>query len=170
MIKPAEVVPQISKPTAKPNQSGVIVEGIDNCLIRFSHCCSPVPGDKIVGYVTRGRGVAIHRADCINILHANSEDGEVQRLIPVRWADEQENNFQAMLYVTATDRQLLLMDIMAAIGEMKLSITNVNARRGKNNLAIMELTVEISDTEQLKKAIKNIQKVDGVISVVRRRQ
>ena len=170
VIKPAEVVPQISKPTAKPNQSGVIVEGIDNCLIRFSHCCSPVPGDKIVGYVTRGRGVAIHRADCINILHANSEDGEVQRLIPVRWADEQENNFQAMLYVTATDRQLLLMDIMAAIGEMKLSITNVNARRGKNNLAIMELTVEISDTEQLKKAIKNIQKVDGVISVVRRRQ
>ena len=114
--------------------------------------------------------MAIHRADCINILHANSEDGEVQRLIPVRWADEQENNFQAMLYVTATDRQLLLMDIMAAIGEMKLSITNVNARRGKNNLAIMELTVEISDTEQLKKAIKNIQKVDGVISVVRRRQ
>lgn len=170
VIKPAEVVPQISKPTAKPNQSGVIVEGIDNCLIRFSHCCSPVPGDKIVGYVTRGRGVAIHRADCINILHANSEDGEIQRLIPVRWADEQENNFQAMLYVTATDRQLLLMDIMAAIGEMKLSITNVNARRGKNNLAIMELTVEISDTEQLKKAIKNIQKVDGVISVVRRRQ
>ncbi|MBE5040021.1 RelA/SpoT family protein [Ructibacterium gallinarum] len=170
VLPPEEVIPMVVKTTSKPNNSGVIVEGIDNCLTRFSHCCNPVPGDKIVGYVTRGRGVAIHRADCINMIHAQANSEELNRFIPVRWADDTDNTFQSMLYVTATDRANLLLDIMTTISEMKTHVTNVNARTGKNNLAIIELTMEISDTAQLEQTIKRLKKVDSVLSVVRRRQ
>ena len=169
-LTPAEVIPLVVKTTSKPNNSGVIVEGIDNCLTRFSHCCNPVPGDKIVGYVTRGRGVAIHRADCINMIQVQANTDEFNRFIPVHWAEDTSSTFQSMLYVTATDRSNLLLDIMSTISELKTQLTNVNARTGKNNLAIIELTLEISDTEQLEIAIKKLKNIDSVLSVVRRRQ
>lgn len=170
VITPEEFIPMVVKTTAKPNNSGVIVEGIDNCLIRFSHCCNPVPGDKIVGYVTRGRGVAIHRADCINMIHAQQNEDEMTRFIPVRWAEATNNVFQTMLYVTATDRANLLLDIMTAIAELKSQVLNVNARTAKNNFATIELTMQIADTEELEQAIRKLKNVDSVLSVVRRRQ
>lgn len=166
----AELIPVLARPHSATNNSGVIVEGIDNCLIRFSHCCNPVPGDEIVGYVTRGRGVAIHRADCINMLNALNNEQENERFIKVRWAEDTHANFLSTLTVTAGNRSNLLLDIMAAMAELKLTATNVNARTGKNNLAIIEVTMEISDTEQLSKIIKKIKHVDGVLSIVRRRQ
>lgn len=169
-LSPSEVIPMLVKTTEKANNSGVVVEGIDNCLTRFSHCCNPVPGDEIVGYVTRGRGVAIHRADCINMLHAMNNEEESTRFIPVHWAEETHSHFKSTLNITATDRQLLLVDIMTTISNLKIPLTNVSARTGKNNLAIIELTMEISDTDQLDSAIKQIYKVEGIISIVRRRQ
>lgn len=170
MVPVAEILPMVVKTTDKPNDSGVIVEGIQNCLTRFSHCCNPVPGDKIVGYVTRGRGVAIHRADCINMLHAQQNAEEMNRFIPVRWAGDTAQTFQTMLTVTAGDRQNLLLDLLATISEMKTKLANVNARTGKNELAIIELTLEISDTAQLEQTIKKLGQVESVLSVVRRRQ
>ncbi len=170
VLSPEEVIPMVVKTTSKPNTSGVIVEGIANCLTRFSKCCNPVPGDKIVGYVTRGRGVAVHRADCINMIQAEANSDELNRFISVRWADETDHTFQSMLCITASDRPNLLLDIMTAVAELKTPALNVNARTGKNNLAIIELTLEISDTEQLDKTIKRLQGVDAVLSVVRRRQ
>ena len=169
-ISPEELIPMVVKTTSKPNTSGVIVGGLDNCLIRFSHCCNPVPGDKIIGYVTRGRGVAIHRADCINMLHAQSNAEEMSRFVSVQWAGETDSTFKTTLYMTAGDRGNLLLDIMAAVSELNTRITNVNARTGKNNLAIIELSLEISDTTQLDYIIKKIKAVEGVLSVVRRRQ
>ena len=169
-LPPEEMIPMVVKTTTKPNTSGVIVEGIDNCLTRFSHCCNPVPGDKIVGYVTRGRGVAIHRADCINMLHAQQNAAEMSRFIPVRWASETDNTFHSTLYVTASDRPNLLLDLVTAISELKTKLVNVNARSGKNNLATIELTVDVSDTAQLEQTAKRLKHVDNVLSVVRRRQ
>ncbi len=160
----------VVKTTTKANQSGVVVEGIDNCLVRISHCCSPVPGDKIIGYVTRGRGVAVHRADCINITNAHFSSEEQMRFIKVYWADEVENNFQALLCITATDRNSLLVDITTITAELKIPIKGLNARTAKNNLAIVEISIEIKNTEHLESAIKNLKKIDGVLSVVRRRQ
>ncbi len=169
MLPVEEILPMVVKTTDKPNDSGVIVEGIQNCLTRFSHCCNPVPGDKIVGYVTRGRGVAIHRADCINILHAQQNAGEMNRFIPVRWAGDTDHTFQTMLTVTASDRPDLLLDLLGTISEMKTKLANVNARTGKNQLAMIELTLEISDTAQLEQTTKKLKQVDSVLSVVRRR-
>ena len=160
----------IVKTTSKANQSGVIVEGIDNCLVRISHCCNPVPGDKIIGYVTRGRGVAVHRADCINMTNAHFSDEEQMRFIKVYWADEVESNFQALLCITATDRDSLLVDITTITAELKIPIRGLNARTTKNNLAIVEISIEIKDTQHLDSAIKKLKNIDGVLSVVRRRQ
>lgn len=157
------------KTTSRPNNSGVIVEGIDNCLIRFSHCCTPVPGDEIVGYITRGRGVAVHRKDCINITNASFTPEEQQRFIPVRWANEVETSFQSMLCLTAADRDSLLMDVTSVINGLNTPIRGMNARTGKNNLAIIEILLEIADTQQLERALKKLKQIDGVLSVVRRR-
>ena len=165
-----EILPMMLKTTAKPNNSGIIVEGIDNCLTRFSHCCNPVPGDKIVGYVTRGRGVAIHRADCINMIQAQNNTDNELRFIPVRWAEDIGSAFQSSIMITASNRSNLLLDVTLAVAEFKIAINNVNARTGKNNLAIIDLTMEISGTEQLEKIIEKIKLVDGVISIARKRQ
>lgn len=174
-LQEMEVTPEIPMPiavktTSKPNSSGIIVDGIDNCMVRLSHCCNPVPGDKIVGYVTRGRGVAIHRADCLNMIHATTNEHERNRLISVHWAgDTPPVAFQSMLMITATDRSNLLIDIMTVISDIKIPVTNVNARTGKNDLAIIEITAEISNTEQLDNIINKIKSLNGVISVSRSR-
>lgn len=165
------LLPQLEvKTTSRPNNSGVIVEGIDNCLIRFSHCCNPVPGDEIVGYITRGRGVAIHRKDCINIINSNFTQEEMQRFIPVHWASEVETSFQSLICVTAADRDSLLADVTSTISGLNTPIRGMNARTGKNNLAIIEIMLEINNTQQLEQALKKLKQIDGVLSVVRRRQ
>ncbi len=158
------------KTTSRSNQSGVIVEGIENCLVRISHCCSPVPGDNIVGYITRGRGVAVHRKDCINITNAKLSPEDEKRFINVYWAEEVQNNFQALLCITATDRDSLLVDITTIAAEMKIPIKGLNARTTKNNLAIVEISIDVKNTEQLSSVILKLKQIDGIISVVRRRQ
>lgn len=160
----------VVKTTSKANQSGVVVEGIDNCLVRISHCCNPVPGDKIIGYVTRGRGVAVHRADCINMTNAHFSNEEQMRFIKVYWSNEVESNFQALLCITATDRNSLLVDITTMTAELKIPIKALNARTAKNNLAIVEISIEINDTQHLDSAIKKLKNIEGVLSVVRRHQ
>ena len=140
-------------------------------MVRFSHCCNPVPGDDIVGYVTRGRGVAVHRADCINMIQAANNERERNRLISVHWEDETPPAaFRSMITLTASDRVNLLVDIMTVINEVKVPVTNVNARTGKNDLAIIEVTTEIGNKEQLSRIMKNLKSLKGVISVNRRRQ
>ncbi len=160
----------VVKTTSKSNQSGVVVEGIENCLVRISHCCSPVPGDKIIGYVTRGRGVAVHRADCINMTNAHFSLEEQMRFIKVYWANEVENSFQVLLCITATDRDSLLVDITSVAAELKLPLKGLNARTTKNNLAIIEISIEIKNIEHLDTAINKLKSISGVLAVVRRRQ
>ena len=160
----------VVKTTSKANQSGVIVDGIDNCLVRISHCCNPVPGDDIIGYVTRGRGVAVHRTDCINITNANFSPEEQMRFIKVYWADQVESSFQAQLCITATDRDSLLVDITTITADLKIPVKGLNARTTKNNLEIVDISIEVKNIENLDIAIKKLKNVNGVISVVRRRQ
>jgi len=160
----------ISQTTQKPNTTGVIVEGIDNCLIRFSHCCSPVPGDAILGYVTRGRGVAVHRKDCINMANLMNHAEYAGRFIPVYWETTLQASYDALLALTANNRASLLADITIAINDMKVPIRGLNARTGKNDLALVDLTLEINNTEKLGKVIGKLRSIEDVISVVRRRQ
>ncbi len=160
----------VVKTKGKNNSSGVIVEGIENCLVRISHCCSPVPGDKIIGYVTRGRGVAVHRTDCINITNAKYSQEEENRFINVCWAQQFESDFQALLCLTAIDRNSLLVDITGVTADLRTPIKSLNARTAKNNVAIIEISIEVKDTEHLENAIKKLKQIEGIQSVVRRRQ
>ena len=148
-------------------ENGVIVKGIDNCLVRLSRCCNPVPGDDIIGYITRGRGVSVHRSDCTNVVNNKGED---ERLIEVKWFTAINIAYKADITVMANDRTALLMEITNTIGEAKIPLKAINARTTRDQIAIINLTLEINDTEQLEKIIKKLKKVDSVFEVTRNKQ
>jgi guanosine-3',5'-bis(diphosphate) 3'-pyrophosphohydrolase len=150
-----------------PPENGVIVKGIDNCLVRLSRCCNPVPGDDIIGYITRGRGVSVHRSDCPNISNSRGED---ERLIEVKWYTAVNLAYIANITVLANDRVALLMDVTNAIGESKIPLKAMNARTTRDQVAIINLTLEIIDTEQLDKIIRKLKKLDSVFEVTRYKQ
>ncbi|MDD4295699.1 MAG: bifunctional (p)ppGpp synthetase/guanosine-3',5'-bis(diphosphate) 3'-pyrophosphohydrolase [Ruminiclostridium sp.] len=158
--------PVKKKQPQKP-ESGVIVKGVDNCLVRLSKCCNPVPGDKIVGYITRGRGVSVHRDDCINVI--NAIDGET-RLIEVSWYKGKSASYQAELTIKAYDRPQLLLELTNVIGDLSVPLKAINARTSKDRVAIMNITVEITDTEQLEKIINRIRRVQGVFEINRNKK
>jgi guanosine-3',5'-bis(diphosphate) 3'-pyrophosphohydrolase len=175
-LKPEEIVRQEleqaarakSQPRKKNSrENGVLVKGLENCLVRLSQCCNPVPGDEIIGYITRGRGVSVHRRDCINILNNIDEE---DRLIEVSWYTAGDVAYKAEIHVMANDRPLLLMDITNTIGDAKIPLKAMNARITKEQTAVMNLTLEITDTEQLDKIIKQLKKVEGVYEAARSKQ
>lgn len=171
LIEPSEDEAQTKSERDKKRkaapESGIIVKGIENCLVRLSRCCNPVPGDSIIGYITRGRGVSVHRSDCVNVLNNVEEDS---RLIEVSWYTAGNVSYKADITVMANDRTALLMEITNVIGEAKIPLKGINARTTKDQLAIINLTMEITDTEQLERIIKKIKKVDSVFEVTRSKQ
>ena len=156
-----------SKPRkSKPSSSGVIVKGIDNCLVKLSKCCNPLPGDEIVGYITKGRGVSVHRKDCVNVKNLLTDEN---RIIDVEWYDESKSLYQADIDVSANDRKGLLMDVLKAVGTTKANILGVNTRTSKERIATIELTLEVENLEDLQKAQRAIEKVDSVYDVRRKK-
>ena len=164
-----EKLEELSKPKvqARPSKSGVIVEGIDNCLVKLSKCCNPVPGDDIVGYITRGRGVSVHRANCKNLKDLFQD--EETRMINVYWYTEKEAAYNVDIEVYANDRSGLLADIIAQISEVKTKLIAVSSRANKERIAITEVTVEVENLEQLNDVLKAIRKVDSVYEVKRKK-
>lgn len=156
-----------NRPTAgwgKPTR-GIRVKGIDNLLIRLSHCCNPVPGDPITGYVTRGRGVSIHRSDCRNIIAF--QDYERERLVEVAWDKEFTEPFQVKLEATGMDRAGFLSDVMSILLEMKISANWVTARGKKDGGAVLEMVLEMKGLEQLEHIMNRIKRVKDVYDVRR---
>lgn len=148
--------------------SGVIIKGIDNIKIRFSKCCNPVPGDAIVGYITRGRGVSVHRADCTNI--HDLTDSEDQRFIEVEWDYEEKTTFISELQIKALDRPKLLQDLTALYADAKLNAVSLNLRINKEKIAIVDIGFEINQTKQIEDLIKKIKKLSGVLEVYRNKK
>ncbi|HBN82405.1 MAG TPA: (p)ppGpp synthetase, partial [Clostridiales bacterium] len=151
----------------KTNETGIHVKGIDNCLVRLSRCCNPVPGDQIIGYITQGRGVSVHRTDCINLAALSDKD---EKLIEVDWISAGNVAYEGDIAIKAYDRSSLLMDVADAIGEAHVSIHTLNARTTKDNIAIINMTLKITDTEQLDKIIRRISNIQGVFEVSRKKQ
>lgn len=160
----SDQIPQ--SPSNKGSSDGVVVSGIDNCLIRYSKCCNPVPGDRIIGYITRGRGVSIHRQDCTNIANAYTIPEEKERLIEVSWAQSEKTSFNASLKLEANDRPNMLIDITGVIAAAKMPIKSMNART-KDSIAIIDITVEITDADQISKIITKLKNIKDVIDVTR---
>ena len=148
-------------------ESGVVVKGIDNCLVRLSRCCNPVPGDAIVGYITRGRGVSVHRADCSNVRN-NLIDGDA-RLIDVHWYRHTSHTvaYLAEITIKAHDRSGLLIELTNVIGESRVPLRAINARTGKDLVAVVHLTLEITHTEQLDRIVNRLSSVRDVYEISR---
>ncbi|SDK56031.1 RelA/SpoT family protein [Natronincola ferrireducens] len=149
----------------KSKQSqGVTVKGIDNIMVRFSRCCNPVPGDEIIGYITRGRGVSIHRKDCPN-LYDNSETTE--RFIDVEWDTSKSIAFQVEIQIKATDRKGLLSELTQILSETKVTVHVLNARTNKEKIALLNLILEVNSIEDLNKLMEKFKRVKGVLDVFR---
>lgn len=147
------------------SDNGIIVKGIDNCLVRLSRCCNPVPGDSIVGYITRGRGVSVHRTDCPNIA---SMEVASDRMIDVRWASTSKKaSYVVDICVTAIDRSHLLLQIANLIADSKLNMKAINARTTRDNYAIIDLSIEINDRSELDRLVNKISTLDDIVDVCR---
>ncbi|MBE7066356.1 MAG: bifunctional (p)ppGpp synthetase/guanosine-3',5'-bis(diphosphate) 3'-pyrophosphohydrolase [Ruminococcaceae bacterium] len=147
------------------SDNGIIVKGIDNCLVRLSRCCNPVPGDSIVGYITRGRGVSVHRTDCPNVV---SMEDSANRMIDVRWASTKiAASYVVDICITAIDRSNLLLQIANLIAESKLNMKAINARTTRDNYAIIDLSIEINDRSELDRLSKKISALENVVDVSR---
>jgi GTP pyrophosphokinase len=155
-------------PQRERHTSGVIIKGIDNIKVRFSKCCNPVPGDAIVGYITRGRGVSIHRADCTNI--HDLSDSVDKRFIEVQWDNKEKATFISELQIKALDRPKLLQDITSLYVDAKLNAVSLNLRINKEKVAIVDIGFEINDIKQIEDLIKKMKKLDGVLEVYRNKK
>ncbi len=142
---------------------GVGVKGVDNLLVRLARCCNPVPGDPIIGYITRGRGVSVHRANCPNVMKIDNPE----RVIKVEWEAEHPTFYQVEIKVEAVDRPRLLRDVMESLGDTKTNIKAVNARTNKNGIANIDILLEIKDLEQLKFIMQKLGRVRDVMGVER---
>lgn len=163
--KPPEIIPV--KPHTTKSTEGVVVDGIDNCLIKLSKCCAPLPGDDIIGFITRGHGVSIHKRDCNNVPADISKCAEPERWIPAHWNSVKPENFISTLQVSAIDRDGLLMDVMNALYNMRVSVHSINARQVKSGNCIVVMSVNAESVEHLKSIILRLEKLKGVFSVER---
>ena len=151
------------------SKSGIVVKGIDDMAVRFSRCCNPVPGDEIVGFITRGRGMSIHRTDCINILHL--PDGERARLIPAEWGKPEGGSeaasYLAEIKIYSQDRQGLLMDITKVFTEMTIDVKSMNVRTSKQGKATIEAGFIVNGRDELGHVIEKIRQLPGILDIER---
>ena len=165
--QPSVVVLKEPVPKKKVS-SGVNIEGIDDCLIKYSRCCNPLPGDEIIGFITRGYGVSIHKRNCSNVPKDIAHAFEPERWVKAEWADNIANEtFKATLRITATDRTGLLADITNQLSIMHIFIHNLNSREGKNGIAMVEVSVTVNGINHLKMLISRLGGINGIISIGR---
>ena len=151
---------------SRTSTNGIIVKGIDNCLIKLSKCCNPLPGDDIIGYITKGRGVSIHRKDCS---HVKDLIGEENRMIDVSWAEQEKVSYTVDIEILANDRTSLLSDVITVLNSIKSKIVGVNAKSTKDRMAKIEITLETQNLDDLNKVLKALRKVDSVYEVNRKK-
>jgi len=156
-----------TKKVSKSSNNGIIVKGIDNCLVKLSKCCNPVPGDEIIGYITKGRGVSVHTTDCINVKELLEEEN---RIIDVRWYEEdKKSSYTVDIEIFANDRAGLLADIIKELSTQKTKLIAVNARANRDKIAITDITIEVENLEELNRVLKTLRKVDSVYEVNRKK-
>ncbi len=148
------------------SEQGIIVEGLDNCLVKFSRCCTPVPGDEIQGFITRGFGVSVHRADCPNASPERRKENP-DRWIPVTWGSDTNESYPTSLEVVCRDRDNLARDIAAALSDLKISIRGLNIHATEDDFALCRLDLRVRDLEELNKVMRRIHQISGVLNVTR---
>ena len=167
---PLEGRPDATRPAVPKrthSEKGIIVEGLSNCLVKFSKCCTPVPGDDIVGFITKGYGVSVHRRDCPNADPARRRPDEEGRWINGSWAEDVEGTFRTTLQVVAKDRINLIVDISTVLSSTKTHVASMNARSTPDGFALITLDTDVSSSQQLKTVMRRIEQISGVMRVTR---
>ena len=166
---PVQGQPEVMRPAVpqRKGEHGIIVEGLSNCLVKFSKCCSPVPGDDIVGFITRGYGVSVHRADCPNVLRSKDNPAEAGRWIRVSWADKTSESYHTMLQIVAKDRISLIVDVSTVLSATKTRVLSLNARSTPDGFALLDLGIEVNGRDQLKTVMNRLEQIQGVMKVTR---
>ena len=166
-IFPASAKVQQKAP-AKPrhSSSGIIVEGLDNCMVKFSKCCTPVPGDPVVGFITRGYGVSVHRTDCPNAT-PEKQQAEPGRWVQVSWLDSDQEYYQTSLEISAKDRDGLTLDVAMALSAAKVKTTSLSARSMPDGYASVNIVLEVKNQEELSAVINKLGQIQGVYQVKR---
>ena len=166
--QPQELPPPTTPEPKGRVASGVLVDGMDNCLIKFSRCCNPLPGDEIIGFITRGFGVSIHKRSCSNVPRDLTQCPEPERWVNAHWAGDVKDDFKSTLHILAVDRGGLLADVTQQLSNMKIFIHALNSRqeRGSGN-ALISATISINGLPQLQNIIERLGKIPGVISIDR---
>lgn len=160
-----EQIAKTERQIKKKQNYGVTVKGLNNIMVRFARCCNPVPGDDIAGYITKGRGVSVHRKDCSNFKAIVEKQRE--KVVDVSWGTEKGAAYVAELEVKAEDRMCLLSDVMLVITDSNLSLLSLNAKSGRNGVANINIQVKIDNIEQLKELMKKIRRLQGILDVYR---
>lgn len=165
----AETSIEKPKQRATGSKGGIIVKGIDDVAVRFSKCCSPVPGDEIIGFVTRGRGISIHRTDCVNVI--NISDLDKTRLIEAEWQrldyEKTGERYVADIRIYANNRTGLIVDVSKVLTERKIDVKSMNCRTSKNGTATLEVGFEITGVQQLNDLLSKLRNIDGIIDIER---
>ena len=156
----------ITKPSKNVSKNGVVVKGIDNCLVKLAKCCNPLPGDNIIGYITKGRGVSVHRVDCTNVKNLLEEDN---RMIDVYWNDKLNSSYNAEIEVYANDRDGLLKDIIKQLESAKAKMMGINAKANKEGVVLIEINLELQNKDELDKVLKTLRNVYSVYDVKRKK-
>ena len=146
---------------------GVIVEGIDNCLVKLSHCCNPLPGDEIIGFITRGYGVSVHKSDCPNVKNLLNSPEAKDRIINVSWDYYESHVFAATLSIVARDRIGLAAEITTALANLHVMIHRLSARETKDQTSTICVTIDVKDIEHLSAVTARLKKINGIISIIR---
>ena len=165
-LKPEEPpIPVPPKPLGKSEQ-GIIVEGLDNCLVKFSRCCTPVPGDEIIGFITRGYGVSVHRADCPNAA-PERRAGQEGRWLRVSWGSNADESYPTTIDVVSKDRLNLILDISTALSSTNTFVSGMNSRSTEDGFAVIRLEIRVRNGEQMKAIMNKLNQISGVLQVTR---
>ena len=161
---PAVPIPKTTSTRAK---NGIIVEGLDNCLVKFAKCCTPVPGDPVIGFITRGYGISVHRQDCPNADPARRKPEEAGRWVNVTWGDTSQEAYQTSLEITAKDRQNLFLDVAAALSAAQVKVDSLSAKGTPDGFAVITALLQVHSREEINAVMRKINGVNGVMTVNR---
>ena len=154
-------------PMREKSEDGIVVQGLSNCLVKFSKCCTPVPGDDIVGFITRGYGVSVHRADCPNAAPERRRPEEAGRWVKVSWGKDVKQSYQTSLDIYAKDRLDLVLDVSAALSSSQTRVASINATTTADGFAVIHLNIFISDANHLAAVMRKLHQISGVMKVDR---
>ena len=173
LSRAAEAPVKEHTPTPKPqvkqtkSEKGIVVEGLSNCLVKFSRCCSPVPGDEIVGFITRGYGVSVHRKDCANAVRARQNEADQGRWISVSWGEDIHETYSTSLEVLAKDRSNLIIEVSTALSTCQVSVTGMSATATADGFALFHITLSVKNSQHLEQVMRKIHQISGVMKVNR---